>query len=189
MGINKIKADQFEIQKAIKFLADSILDEEGKQIPLKTDKPLLIHCLRVGIILSDFGYNKEIVIAGILHDINEDVGISFNEIEQRFGEEVKKLVYVLTYDQSIPEGEERVKNAYERKKTEDKQAIIISIADHLVNLPYLKFVKDKYTYNKLLQKHIDFLNDLAKVAADESIYSAYQRELKNYSPKLSIRQY
>lgn len=181
MDINQIKSDQFEIQKAIKFLADSILDEQGEQIPLKTDKPLLIHCLRVGMILSDFGYNKEILIAGILHDINEDAGVSFNKIEQRFGGEVKKLVYALTYDQSIPEGEERVKNAYERKKTKGKQAVIISIADHLINLPYLKFVKDKDTYNKLLQKHIDFLNDLAKIAADEPIYSAYQKELGNYS--------
>lgn len=178
--IEKIKADQFEIQRAIKFLTDHILDLDGQQIPLKTDKPLLMHCLRVGMTLYEHNYDLPLVIAGILHDINEDAGVSFDRIEQSFGTQVRDLVHALTYDQSIPEGPERIQDAHERKRAGGREAIIVSIADHLANLPYIHFVSDPVTHNNLIKKHQDFLHNFCQELTHEPIYAVYNQQLDSY---------
>lgn len=176
--IKQIKSDNFEIQKAIKFLSDLILDDNGNQKKLGTTKPLLVHSLRVGLTLYNYGYDKELSIAGILHDTNEDAGVSFSEIKKRFGDRVANLVHAVSYDRTIPEGEERIRDAHNRKKAAGKDAIILSIADHLENLPYIKYAETKEVHDRVLKSHQRFAEEIAVLVSDELIYKNYIHELK-----------
>ena len=51
-----------------------------------------MHPIRVAEILSAYGYSDDVVVAGFLHDLVEDVGVTFDEIEERFCPEVAELV-------------------------------------------------------------------------------------------------
>ncbi len=52
-------------RKAIRYLVDMTLNADGSQRQLETDKPLVMHSLYVGYKLFEYGYDKELVTAGI----------------------------------------------------------------------------------------------------------------------------
>lgn len=178
-NIKEIKQNHFEIQKAIKFLVDKLLDKNGNQIELHTDKPLVTHSLKVGFILLDNNYDKDLVIAGILHDLNEDAGVPFEEIDQNFGQRIANLVHAVTFDRSIPEGPMRVKDEHDRKKAAGKDAIIISIADHLANFPYLEYAATPELYKEVKNRWFKFLDEVAVLSSDEPIYQELKEKMEN----------
>ena len=56
------------------------------------DSPFILHPLEVAQILSTLTDDKEIIAAGILHDVVEDTDGTLEEIEKRFGKRVADLV-------------------------------------------------------------------------------------------------
>ena len=54
------------------------------------------HVLSVGIIVGDFGFAEDTVVAAILHDALEDTTLERNVIRQRFGERVLAIVSDVT---------------------------------------------------------------------------------------------
>ena len=176
MNINT-KKDYFEIQKAIKFLTEKLLDHNGDQIPLHTDKPLVIHSLRTGFILLDYGYEKDIVIAGILHDLNEDAEVSFSEIEKLFGNKVRKIVQAVSYDRTIENDRLGHQDLHDREKAAGQKAIVVSIADHLANFPFLKYAATLELQKKILKRWQTFLNKVAVAACEEPIFRELKKKL------------
>ncbi|XP_055612942.1 guanosine-3',5'-bis(diphosphate) 3'-pyrophosphohydrolase MESH1, partial [Uranotaenia lowii] len=69
--------------------------------------PYINHPIGVAHILTAEGSvtDFEVVQAAILHDTVEDTETSFDEIEQKFGEKVRKLVEQVTDDKSLPKAE------------------------------------------------------------------------------------
>ena len=47
------------------------------------------------------GYNKNIVIGAILHDVEEDTRISIKEIEKKLGKKVAKIVEAVSFNPEI----------------------------------------------------------------------------------------
>ena len=68
----------------------------------------IVHPLQVVNILSQNGADEETMIVGILQDVVEDTNTSLEEIEQCFGESIRKLVAF--------ESEDKSKSYRERKK-------------------------------------------------------------------------
>jgi (p)ppGpp synthase/HD superfamily hydrolase len=58
-----------KIQKAINIAAEKHLRQKRKS----TGRPFIIHPFSVGFILSEFTNDEDIIAAGLLHDILEDV--------------------------------------------------------------------------------------------------------------------
>ncbi|GIV11442.1 MAG: (p)ppGpp synthetase [Fimbriimonadales bacterium] len=58
----------------------------------KSGEPYIIHPLAVAHILADLQMGINTVIAGLLHDVLEDTQTTPEELEQRFGATVRKLV-------------------------------------------------------------------------------------------------
>ena len=54
------------------------------------------HVLSVAIIVGDFGFDEDAVVAAILHDALEDTALERNVIRQRFGERVLAIVNDVT---------------------------------------------------------------------------------------------
>ncbi|MCX7992751.1 MAG: bifunctional (p)ppGpp synthetase/guanosine-3',5'-bis(diphosphate) 3'-pyrophosphohydrolase [Fimbriimonadales bacterium] len=58
----------------------------------KSGEPYITHPLAVALILADLQMGVNTVIAGLLHDVLEDTPTTPEELEQRFGATVRKLV-------------------------------------------------------------------------------------------------
>jgi (p)ppGpp synthase/HD superfamily hydrolase len=54
--------------------------------------PYFEHVVAVGWILDRAGFDEDVVIAGLLHDVVEDTGATMADVEERFGAEVARLV-------------------------------------------------------------------------------------------------
>ena len=177
-SITKIKKEQFEIQKAIRFLIDCCLDKEGKQ-KIPQTKPLVMHSLRIGFDLLRRGYEKDIVIGAILHDVEEDAGVSIKEIKKKFGKKVAKIAEAVSYNPDIPEGKERYLDTYKRIIKAGRKAIIVSVADHIDNADYYKYIKSKLTKKYLKEKWQMFLKMVASKISNKPIYQEFKTKLKN----------
>lgn len=52
----------------------------------------LVHCVETAMILSAIGASKEVVAAGLLHDIVDDSAADYKELQEMFGKQVADLV-------------------------------------------------------------------------------------------------
>jgi (p)ppGpp synthase/HD superfamily hydrolase len=102
------------------------------------DQPYVSHLLGVCAIVLDNGGNETQAIGALLHDIVEDLDVTLEEIDLRFGAEVAEIVRECT--DSI-DGKHSKGNWTERKQTyvaklakgENADALIVSAADKLFN--------------------------------------------------------
>lgn len=56
------------------------------------NKPIIPHVKRVGLFLFEKGFNDEVIIASLLHDMLEWSTVSEKELVEKFGERVLELV-------------------------------------------------------------------------------------------------
>ncbi len=129
-----------KIQKAIKF-AIKTHEIYQKQTRKGKDIAYITHPLTVGLILSRAGASNDLVCAGILHDTIEDCTkekkATFEMVEERFGENVAKMVWDVTEkDKSLP-WEERKQRAIEHIKTFSNNSLLLKSADIISNLSEL----------------------------------------------------
>jgi (p)ppGpp synthase/HD superfamily hydrolase len=118
-----------------------------------TDIPYMAHLLGVtALVMGQAGgrvpVTEDMVIAALLHDVVEDHGgrPRLNEVEQRFGPEVARMVAALSdtfaEDHDKKEGWEERKNTYlKRLRDETDDVLLISAADKLYNA---KAILDDY---------------------------------------------
>jgi len=166
-----------EIEKAIKFLVASI--EKSGHNP----KPVILHGIRVGLYLDRQEYNKNIVIAGILHDLLEDSETAIEEIKEKFGDKIADLVSANSFDKAIKEKKERYYESFARCLETGKDALVIKAADVLDNSYYYQLAGDKELYQWLLEKLEHFINHSEKALKNEEVW----KELKRQSNQLTNR--
>lgn len=166
-----------QINKALIFAEKSHRGQSRKY----SDIPYFIHPCRILVKLLKIGYsNENMLIAGLLHDCAEDCGISFEEISDKFGKEVSKLVEELTQaDKLLPElkgrpRSERHQANLEKLNKVSQDAKILKLCDRLDNLEDTNlehgecrgFLKRKYLqeswdiYNLLKDAHAGLANEL-----------------------------
>ncbi|BDP42036.1 GTP pyrophosphokinase [Deinococcus aetherius] len=76
------------VERAYEFARDA---HEG--VKRKSGEPYITHPVAVAIILAGLGMDTDSLLAGLLHDTVEDVeGVTFEEIERRFGPDVRRIV-------------------------------------------------------------------------------------------------
>ena len=59
-------------------------------------EPYIAHPVAVAGLLRELGGSPAMIAAGFLHDVIEDTDVTAEEIEQRFGPEVRRLVEAVT---------------------------------------------------------------------------------------------
>ena len=118
------------IQKAI-LKAMEIHKGEVRKGDGKT--PYVLHPIEVGIILSHYTTDENLISAAILHDIVETGKATIEEIKNEFGEEIAKLVEALTENGTIQNWTERKGENIGRLRN-FKDAYIIKAADSLANM-------------------------------------------------------
>jgi (p)ppGpp synthase/HD superfamily hydrolase len=96
--------------------------------------PYINHPLRVAQILSESGVDDvEVVIAAILHDTIEDTDTSPEEVAQRFGPVVARLVAEVTDDKSLEKQDRKDRQVTSAPHKSDG-AKLIKLGDKLSNL-------------------------------------------------------
>lgn len=149
-----------KIEKAIKFAEEA---HNGQM--RKSGEAYLSHPLAVAYILAEIDQDDETIIAGILHDTVEDTDFTSEDIKDRFGQGVQKLVEGVTklgaftfstYEEAQAENYRRMLVAM----ADDIRVIIIKLADRLHNMRTLKvFREDKQ--KRISQETLDIYAPLA----------------------------
>lgn len=117
-------------EKAAGFLVKKITDSGNNP------KPVILHSIRVTMILYNFNYEQDIIVAALLHDLLEDSSTTVDEIAKNFGVEVAELVSALTFDKTILDRKARFKNEIDKAVAGGRDSALIKAADLIDNSRY-----------------------------------------------------
>ncbi len=96
--------------------------------------PYVTHLIAVAWLVRDYCDQEDVIVAALLHDTLEDTDYTAAELEEDFGEKVRKLVETLTEPKDLATWKER-KDAYlEQLKKGPDEALIIAAADKIHNM-------------------------------------------------------
>ena len=98
-----------------------------------TDYPYIVHPLEVLSILADMNMERDVLIAGVLHDVVEDTDTSPDTIRALFGDFVADLVAGHTDDKTLP-WKERKEKALAELANATFEIKCVTFADKLSNL-------------------------------------------------------
>ncbi len=139
----------------------------------KSGEPYITHPIAVAEILAGFRLDRDTIIAAILHDTVEDTAVSDDELEQRYGKVVARLVDGVTKLKSSNHNKQQNKAATFHKiltaTLDDPRVLIIKLADRLHNMSTLDSVspeKQRSTAQETLDFYVPFarlmgINDIA----------------------------
>jgi len=149
----------------------------------KNKKPVILHSIRVGLSLYNHGYDSDIVLSGILHDILEDTEYSVKELIDKYGEVIANIVEATSFNNKIGNKTERNRDMFNRCKLNGKKALLVKCADLIDNMPFIAMVdiNDIVLRRELEQKYKDFIQ-YADEIKDELIFQNYKEMFCRYFP-------
>jgi len=116
----------------------------------KSGEPYICHPVAVAGLLRDLGGGSAMIAAGFLHDVVEDTPVTSEEIEQRFGLEVRQLVEGVTklskFSENFSSKTERQAENFRRMflaMAQDIRVIVVKLADRLHNMRTLEHLADE----------------------------------------------
>lgn len=144
----------YRLEQAIR--AAAVLHQEQKRrgkLPL----PYVTHLAAVAWLVSDYTNDENTIIAAWLHDTLEDTDYSPEELEEDFGEEVRKIVEAVTEPKEKKgkklKWEDRKAEYIERLKVGPEAALLIAAADKIHNM---RSIVEEYYDN-----HTGFMKDFS----------------------------
>src|SRR3546814_4541176 len=119
----------------------------GTQLRASGD-PYFSHPIEVSGILTDLGLDDETIATAILHDTIEDTLATPEEIEEKFGKNIARLVDGVTKLSRIEAQSESERAAENFRKfllamSNDIRVLLVKLADRLHNMRTLHFIKDE----------------------------------------------
>jgi (p)ppGpp synthase/HD superfamily hydrolase len=127
------------------------------QVRKYTGEPYIVHPREVAATLANMGFRAEVVAAALLHDTVEDTPVTVEDIVEVFGPEVAKLVWEVTDQSRLQDGNRKVRKEIDRKHlaraSGDGQSI--KLADLLNNLSSI-FTQDK-DFSKVIYHEVTAL--------------------------------
>jgi len=118
------------VDQALGFAAQCHARQQRKG----SDVPYIVHPVHVAWLLDRHGFDDDVVIAGLLHDVVEDTGCSAEAIERLFGPRVARCVVAVSEPDKSLAWEVRKAQAVRRMQGMDKDAKAVSCADKAHNL-------------------------------------------------------
>lgn len=113
----------------------------------KSGEPYIAHPIAVAGLLRDLGGNGAMIAAGFLHDVVEDTDVTLEEIEERFGAEVRQLVEGVTKLTKFTFSSKTERQAENFRRmflsmAEDIRVIVVKLADRLHNMRTLEHLRE-----------------------------------------------
>lgn len=115
-----------------------------------------VHPYNVALILADLHVDVQTIAAGLLHDVVEDTGITYNEIKREFGEEIANMVDGVTKLSKVKYRNKEERQAESLRKmivamSKDIRVVIIKLADRLHNIRTLQYMPVEKQYQKAME--------------------------------------
>jgi (p)ppGpp synthase/HD superfamily hydrolase len=98
------------------------------------EMPYICHPMSVAFTLYAAGLDENTVIAGMFHDLLEDTGTTAKDIETGFGEDVRKLVELVSEDKSLPWEDRKHLNFKNILESKDERVKAIFAVDKTQNV-------------------------------------------------------
>lgn len=110
-------------------------------------EPYIAHPVAVAGLLRDLGGDSAMIAAGFLHDVVEDTEVTPEEIEARFGPEVRQLVEGVTKLSKFNFSSKTERQAENFRRmflamAQDIRVIVVKLADRLHNMRTLEHLPD-----------------------------------------------
>ncbi len=177
-GYDKESLDK--IKKAYEF---ALKKHDGKKRKDGTD--FITHPLNVAKILSDLNMDDITIIAALVHETVIESDATYEELEELFGEDVKKIVESLSKINRLKLNDDSESSSLYLRKilvglSEDPRVLIIKLADRLHNMRTLSYL----SLEKQKQKAMETMNVLIPIAHRLGINSI-KSELEDLSLKYS----
>ncbi len=130
------------IFRAIKFVAEAHIGHYRKG----TNIPYISHLMNVMKILCESGCDKDVITAGILHDVVEDTAVTIDQVERLFGKRVAAIVTGASEPDSMRKGTDEKTSWRLRKqhtiefvaREASLEQLLVSCADKLDNSEAIK---------------------------------------------------
>lgn len=138
----------------------------GSQLRASGD-PYFSHPLEVAGILTTYKVDCATVITALLHDTIEDTGTTYEDIKEKFGETVAKLVDGVTKLTRIEFQSDQAKQAENFRKlilamSKDIRVLMVKLADRLHNMRTLHYIKKPEKRRRIAVETMDIYCPLAE---------------------------
>ncbi|KKQ80614.1 MAG: hypothetical protein UT02_C0005G0025 [Parcubacteria group bacterium GW2011_GWC2_38_7] len=172
------KSLNIEFEKAVRLIADffPVSDEN-------TRKPVLFHDIRVGVYLYENNYSREIVLAGVLHDILEFSSAGEEMIREEFGDAVLNIVFACTKDDTIEDSEEKANDMSNRCVECGQDALIVKTADTLDSFKYYTATESKEQLENHCLRYAKAIMNYKPESFDDKIFDELKKWLQNINPE------
>lgn len=186
-----------KIQKAIDTATTLHRDQTRK-----TDgTPYIIHPITVASILARYTQDEDVIAAGLLHDVLEDVpNYSAGELTDDFGERVCNIVKEVSEDKSPSDTPEQNKASWEKRKSkyldnlrnDSHEALLVCCADKISNITSLMQAYDKQgdeiwqKFNAPKDKQMWFYNEVLQILK-EKLHSPIVDEFENLYKEAKVK--
>lgn len=104
------------------------------------EKPMIIHPINVANILSEYGYDDNVVAAAYLHDVIEDTKYTKEDLLKEFNEDIVSLVLGATEEDKSLSWEERKTITIDKVKYLDLRHKAVVCADKISNLEDMRII-------------------------------------------------
>ena len=154
-------ADEALLNKAYVYA----MTAHGKQFRASGD-PYFAHPLEVAAILTDLKLDVPTIVTALLHDTIEDTLVTYDDLRDKFGEEIANLVDGVTKLSQLEVFSERTKQAENFRKlmlaiTSDIRVLLVKLADRLHNMRTLGYIDKPDKRQRIAQETVDIYAPLA----------------------------
>ena len=129
--------------RAIGYLIDAyqgVRTAPGKGLP---------HAQAVADILRDAGYDEQVQVVALLHDVVEDTPRTIDEVRNAFGEPIAAMVAALTEDDSIRNYAQRKQALRAQVIGAGPQVVAVALADKIASLEHAQITATRVRRRKL----------------------------------------
>ncbi len=135
------------VDKAYDF---ALKAHHGQRRKSDKTKPFIVHPIDVSLLLKDYGFDDNVVSAGVLHDVVEDTKYTIEDIEKEFGSDIASLVMGDSEPDKSLSWEERKNHTIKTVKNLDLRHKAIVCCDKISNLSDLQILfeeKGEYDFS------------------------------------------
>lgn len=122
----------------------------GQERKAEVEKPYIVHPVYVAYLLKEYGFDSNVVAAGLLHDVVEDTNYQQEDIGFSFGNDISSLVATATQADKQMSWEARKMEAIEEIRYQDIRHKAVVGADKITNLDDIRILfgkKGRYDFS------------------------------------------
>ena len=142
------------ILTALEFSSHKHRDQRRKDLEAS---PYINHPISLANVLCNEGKitDAKVICAALLHDTIEDTETTVEELKNRFGKKITKIVLEVTDDKTLEEADRKLAQIVHAKHA-SRRAKLVKLADKICNLRDILFTPPAHWTLKRKQEYFDW---------------------------------